>query len=254
LASLRGKILARREKALEVKLVAHTPNPEEVCARAAWTSAQRDDPFDLPASRERLMKLLRTVVKGGHHSVLEHAVFTFLIKGISRACSHQLVRHRIASYTQQSQRYVKFSPDDLDFVTPPSVAQSPFSAHYSEFMRKAAEFYQKLLEAGVPPEDARYVLPNASTTMITVTMNARELLHFFGLRLCSRAQWEIREVARRMLEEVRKVAPTLFESAGPRCEQLGYCPEPAGMSCGRFPPKEEVLRASKAKGKEEGEG
>ena len=226
---------------MEVKLVAHTPNPEEVCARAAWTSTQKGNPFEAPASRERLLKILRKVVAGGHHSVLEHASFTFIVRGISRACSHQLVRHRIASYTQQSQRYVRFSPDDLDFVTPPSIARSPLADEYARFMRGVAEFYSRLLEAGIPPEDARYVLPNAATTTLTVTMNARELWHFFGLRLCERAQWEIREVARRMLEEVKKVAPALFEGAGPRCEQLGYCPEPPGMGCGRYPPKEEAL-------------
>jgi len=226
-------------------LVAHTPNPEEVCARAAWTSTQRGNPFEAPMPRERLLKILKTVIEGGHHSVLEHASFTFVISGISRACSHQLVRHRIASYTQQSQRYVSFSPEDLEFVIPPSVAQSPLAGEYRDFMLKVAEFYRRLLEGGVPAEDARYVLPNAATTRITVTMNARELWHFFGLRLCERAQWEIREVARRMLEEVKKVAPLLFEGAGARCEQLGYCPEPPGMGCGRYPPKAEVLRAAR---------
>lgn len=238
---------------LEVKLVAYTPNPEEVCARAAWTSTQWENPFDRPASREKLLNLLKTVIGGGHHSILEHAVFTFIAKGISRACSHQLVRHRIASYTQQSQRYVKFSPDGLEFVTPPSIEGSDLGEEFSDFMRKAAEFYQRLVDTGIPPEDARYVLPNSATTMITVTMNARELWHFFGLRLCQRAQWEIQEVARRMLEEVKKIAPALFDGAGPRCEQLGYCPEPPTMGCGRWPPKEEALKAASKSLLEEGE-
>ncbi len=226
---------------MRVKLIAHTFQPDRVCAAAAYTSWKKK-------SAERLMndlddrkasEFLEKVMGFGHLSVTEHASFTFSISGISRACSHQLVRHRIASYTQQSQRYVRFKKKDLHYVTPPSIRRAGLEEKYASLMNQIAEAYEELSRY-VPAEDARYVLPNAAYTNIVVTMNARELNHFFGLRLCERAQWEIRELAKKMLEEVRKVAPTLFSKAGPICEQLGYCPE-GELTCGRMPTKEEAL-------------
>lgn len=155
------------------------------------------------------LKLLRGIVRAGHGSVLEHCCFTFSIEGISRACSHQLVRHRIASYSQQSQRYVK--GDKFGYVIPPEIEKNPtLKAGYELHMKRIMEDYEALIESGIKKEDARYLLPNATTTNIVVTMNARELLHFIGLRTSPRAQWEIRELAKEMLRQVKEVAPVIF--------------------------------------------
>jgi thymidylate synthase (FAD) len=178
----------------------------------------------------------------GHASVLEHVTLTYGVEGISRAASHQLVRHRIASYSQQSQRYVAAK---FGYVTPPTVAASPdLLAGYERHMAACSRLYAKLMTAGVPPEDARFALPNATETKILITMNARELHHFFALRTCRRAQWEIREMAKRMLAAARERAPLLFETAGPGCVR-GRCPE-GKMSCGK---PSEVRREIAALGK-----
>lgn len=160
----------------------------------------------------------------GDHEWLKHATFTFSIEGISRACSHQLVRHRMASYLQQSQRYVKLDKDS--FVTPPKInANEPAKKMYDELVRTIWEKYEKLLEAGVPVEDARFVLPNAAKTNIVVTINANSLFNFFELRCCLHSQWEIRKLANEILREVKRVAPFIFADAGPWCRTMGICPE-----------------------------
>jgi thymidylate synthase (FAD) len=187
---------------------------------------------------DEVRRLLRGLVKSGHMSALEHASFTFAIDGISRACSHQLVRHRVASYSQQSQRYVRFSGDE-EFVVPPRVMESPEAREvFFEAMSNARRSYERLVEIGLAEgrgkesvfEDARFVLPNAAETKIVVTMNARELRHFFSLRCCRRAQWEINRLAWAMRYLVATVAPVLFEGTGPGCMTSG-CPE-GKMSCG----------------------
>ncbi|NIQ06822.1 MAG: FAD-dependent thymidylate synthase, partial [Candidatus Korarchaeota archaeon] len=161
----------------------------------------------------------------GHVSVIEHASFSFSIEGVSRAMTHQLVRHRIASYTQQSQRYVAYDTSD-QYVVPPSLDDNPVAKKiFDKTVTRISEAYRELLDLGIPREDARFILPNAARTNIIVTMNARELLHFFNLRCCIRAQWEIREVANEMLKQVKEVAPALFNDAGPSCVKFGYCPE-----------------------------
>lgn len=174
---------------------------------------------------ERARQIVKRVTGYGHMSVIEHASFTFSIEDVSRAMTHQLVRHRIASYTQQSQRYVKY--DTLkSYVIPPSINANPEAKKlFDNALEHISETYNKLLEMGISKEDARYILPNAAKTNIVVTMNARELRHFFNLRCCNRSQWELREVAMEMLRQVKKVAPALFENAGPTCVELGYCPE-----------------------------
>ena len=134
----------------------------------------------------------------GHHSVIEHAVFTFSVEGVSRALTHQLVRHRVASFSQQSQRYV--SMDSATYVTPHTIeGNADAEKLFDSVMDDIWDAYKKLEGMGIPAEDARYLLPNGCTTNITITMNARELLHFFSLRCCNRAQWEIREMADQML-------------------------------------------------------
>ena len=174
-------------------------------------------------------------MSAGHTSTLEHASYTFAVDGVSRALTHQLVRHRIASFNQQSQRYVKFT-DGLATVKPESVAANEeTNAVFDEAIVAAIEAYEKLLAAGVPAEDARYLLPNAAETKIVITMNVRELLHFFSLRCCNRAQWEIREMAHRMLELAKPTAPFVFMDAGAPCIR-GNCPE-GKMTCGNPYPR-----------------
>ncbi len=195
---------------MHVKLLAYTPEPELVCAKAMRACRTKQPACQLELSREDVARLIRNARKLGHLSVLEHASFTFSVSGISRACSHQLVRHRMASYSQQSHRAVAVARSDV--VVPPSVHRNSKSLElFQKSMDDSFNSFNELLKRGIRLEDARYVLPNALMTNITVTMNARELLHFFRLRLASSAQWEIRELARRMLQEVKKIAPVMFE-------------------------------------------
>ncbi|MCD6474265.1 MAG: FAD-dependent thymidylate synthase [Thermoplasmata archaeon] len=207
---------------MKVELIAYTPEPDIIAAVAAKLTHSKSDIDELlKEDREKLKRLLRIVIKMGHTSVVEHAYFTFAISGVSRALTHQLVRHRIASYSQQSQRYVE---QDMEYVTPPSIARNEkIRKKYDEMMKKIWELYNEMKEE-VPIEDARYILPNATTSKIIVSMNARSLLNFFELRCCLHAQWEIRKLAWRMLHLVKKVAPTIFEDAGPPCRTRGYCP------------------------------
>jgi len=206
---------------MEVSLVAHTPDPERVVARAARVCYSFSPPQEV--SIEEARRLIRELISRGHHSVLEHASFTFLIQGLSRIASHQLVRHRIASYSQQSQRYADLTK--ASFVTPPLIDENPEALEiFQEVVKTSLKAYNKLVELGVPREDARFVLPQAVKTNLVFTANARELQHFFSLRLCNRAQWEIRELAFRMLKIVKEIAPSIFEEAGPPCLR-GVCPE-----------------------------
>ena len=155
---------------------------------------------------------------------LKHATFTFSIEGASRSCTHQLVRHRMASYLQQSQRFVELGKNS--YVTPPRIKANEKSRKmYDGLMGVIWDGYEKLIKAGVPVEDARFVLPNAAVTNITMTASAESLMNFFKLRCCMHAQWEIRELANQMLREVKKVAPFLFADAGPWCKMIGVCPE-----------------------------
>lgn len=222
-----GKVLPD----MDVQLLTHTPDPERVVAAAARLCySAADIGALLEKSQAEQESLLKKILSLGHFSVLEHASFTFGIEGISRACSHQLVRHRIASYSQQSQRYVSHR-ERFEAVVPPSIAGNEKLANrFEAFLEQTHELYRDLQEAGIPAEDARFVLPNAAATKLVMTMNGRELHHFFELRCCRRAQWEIRAMAREMLRQVRRVAPALFVTAGPGCLR-GACPEGA-MTCG----------------------
>ncbi|PLX92284.1 MAG: thymidylate synthase (FAD) [Desulfuromonas sp.] len=216
---------------MHVELLTHTPEPEQVVAAAArlcYSDASISDLVE--KSRADRQAFLEKITSLGHLSVLEHVSFSFGVEEISRACSHQLVRHRLASYSQQSQRYVSHQ-QRFAAVTPASVSAQPeLNQRYQQLLDEIHQFYGELLDAGVPAEDARFVLPNAATTKIVITMNGRELLHFFSLRCCRRAQWEIQEMAKRMLTLIKPLAPTLFASAGPGCVR-GACPE-GKMTCG----------------------
>jgi len=189
--------------------------PEELlehAGRVCYRSQSRGDPG----------AFLRARIREGHESLIEHASATFEISGISRACSHQLVRHRLASYSQESQRYV--SMDDPKWVIPPAIAADPEALRiWEEFTEEVRRAYRRLRDRGVRKEDARFVLPNGTATRIIVTMNFRELLHVFRLRISPHAQWEIRQVAVRMLEAVHPYAPSVFGDL--RAELRGRHPE-----------------------------
>jgi thymidylate synthase (FAD) len=202
-----------------------------MAARLCYSVSGAEDLVE-KLSDEKVKEMVRRMVALGHGSTLEHASFTFGIEGVSRVLTHQLVRHRIASYDQQSQRYV--AAHGFQYITPPSIAEKPEAlAKYEALLAEIRKTYDELTDMGVPKEDARYVLANAAETKILVTMNARSLMHFFNLRCCNRAQWEIREMAYKMLAEVKKVAPTLFHNAGASCVNTGRCPEGA-MTCGKL--------------------
>lgn len=197
---------------MRVELIAYTPTASGVCCDAAAICTASENGY----------RSLQHSLASGHESVLEHAVFTFRVEGISRVTLAQLTRHRLASFSVQSQRYVKL--EDPELVVPESIRTSVFAAEAESSMRYMLNLYHRMVEAGIPAEDARYITPQAVPTSLIVTMNARELRHFFSLRCCNRAQWEIRKLANEMLKLCKKEAPILFENAGPGCIR-GKCPE-----------------------------
>lgn len=219
---------------MKLKLIQYTPEPERTVAMSARLcySASGAEELAQIMSDTQVGTLLDKLFSMGHLSTFEHVNFTFAIEGISRVLTHQLVRHRIASYSQQSQRYV--SEHGFEYILPPSIAGTPEAkVKYDRLIGQIQQTYDELVRLGVPQEDARYVLANATETKIVVTMNARSLLHFFEKRCCQRAQWEIRDLANAMLAEVKTVAPRLFAKAGPTCVTGGYCTEGV-LSCGRL--------------------
>lgn len=219
---------------MKVELIHYTTNPVEAIERAASTC------YDSQTTDGRIM---RHCYKSGHHSVLEFADFSFRISGVSRALTHQLVRHRMASYAQRSQRYCV--EDGFEFVTPSSVAKNEKSnAVYQQTIETIKKAYAELLEMGVAAEDARMLLPNACCTEICVKMNLRELIHFCNERLCACAQWEIRAMTREMVKAVVEVAPQLKEFLVPKCEvhaPYSFCTESKSRTCGRHPVISEVF-------------
>ena len=220
---------------MDVHVLASTPDPLRVLYTAARTCYSAGRPAALWAEetpRPRMERLIQQVVASGHHSVLEHVSFTLSVEQISRSASHQLVRHRLASYSQQSQRYVE---GPFPYVTPDSWARAgaELAGRYHAAMAGLDRLYEAALAAGIPAEDARFVLPNAVTTNLTMTMNLRELMHTVGLRTCERAQWEIRALFAQVAAAVRGVDPFLGAFLVTRCERLGYCDE--RESCGRYP-------------------
>lgn len=207
---------------MHIKLLTFTPEPEKVVANSARLCYSSEPACSIEVKNTEA--LIKKLLDSGHGSPFEHVSFTFGIDGISRVTANQLVRHRIASFSQKSQRYV--SENEFSYIVPKTVTGRNLLL-YMDFMKRTQDTYNKLVEAGVPKEDARYVLPNACSTSIVVTMNARALFNFFELRCCSRAQSEIQELANQMLKQVKQVAPIIFSKAGAPCER---CPE-GGMSC-----------------------
>lgn len=237
------------EATMRVELLAYTPEPLALvyaafrqCYHAGFVGDMwpRLVAGDIP--RERQAEFVSAVMDSGHVSPIEHVSFTFAVSGVSRALTHQLVRHRIASYSQQSQRYVDGS--DFEHVMPPAVAANEKARE--RFLACMAEIgtayrdIREILEQGgrtgsTANEDARFVLPQAAASRIVLTMNCRSLLNFFEHRCCARAQWEIRRLADKMLGLCREALPAVFRHAGARCERLGYCPEGKKFTCGRYP-------------------
>ena len=197
---------------MNVYLVEAPPFPEMLCGAAAAVCT----------NSKNTERALKHAMESGHTSVLEHAVFTFKVEGLSRAALAQLTRHRLASVDVQSQRYVRIH--GIDLVMPESIRNSEFYEEAGSLLEDVMNLYQRMVDAGIPCEDARYVTPQAVPTTLYMTMNARELLHFFSLRTCNRAQWEIRHLADAMLKLCKESAPVIFENAGPSCV-CGHCSE-----------------------------
>lgn len=218
---------------IKVELLQHNAEPEKIAALAAKLCYSGADLADLQekVTNDEQTDFIKKLIGMGHFSVFEHVSFTFGVEGVSRALTHQLVRHRLASYSQKSQRYVK-AGENFPFIMPHTVAENSEAQEiFNETINQISKAYNKLLDLGMPAEDARYLLPNACETKIIVTMNARELLHFFALRSCNRAQWEIRELSDKMLVLCYHVAPSIFENAGPGCVNKG-CTE-GKFTCGQ---------------------
>lgn len=232
---------------MKVSILAHTPNIENVIASSGRLCYSKVGVNELlqKHSKEDNERFIKMLADMGHHSPLEHVSFTFAVEGVSRALTHQLVRHRIASYSQQSQRYVNLDKT-FEYITPSEILNDDelnygfshiMSVLHDAYILISGNLKVKYLEKGMTEkeatkkaiEDARYVLPNACETKIVFTMNVRTLLHFFEKRCCSRAQWEIRNLANEMLRQCKEISPILFSSAGPTCKK-GYCTE-GKMSC-----------------------
>ena len=255
---------------MKVKLIQVTQNPIDVMWTAARTCYSAKSPIemweelhdyskyftqteelisvnitedatnDMKKQEEKRWNLVKKVLDSGHQSIAETVVFTFSIEGVSRSLTHQLVRHRLACYSQQSQRYVNFKDKTFEYVTPDTIKKNVGAeVIYNEFMSKCKEYYDKLIDIGIPAEDARYVLPNAACTNINMTVNLRELIHICNLRLCTRAQKEIRELFKLIKQEVMEVDERLGNLLVPSCEVRGICFE--GKCCGRKPQISDVM-------------
>ena len=227
---------------MKVELISYSNLGEQVCGIGARTCTSDK----IPTKEDDTSKALRSAISSGHESVLEHFTMTFAVSGVSRALTHQLVRHRLASYSQQSQRYVDM--EEFEYVTPASMDDRviaeydffrnrngyvPVREMYADIMEYLRQCYKSMVDAGIPEEDARYILPNACCTNIILTVNARELRHIAAERMCAKAQAEIRQLVTEMVRQAKEVAPTLFADAGPKCEKTHICHERNG--CGRYP-------------------
>jgi thymidylate synthase (FAD) len=225
---------------MEVKLLSHTNNPKKVIYSAARQCYSKLSAYKIYTDQkkltsEKLRKFISHLVKRGHLSPLEHVSFTFSATGLSRVCTHQLVRHRVASYSQQSQRYVGM--DDFEFVIPKAIKSNKETEalfiESTDYLKNKYKQIREILEKNTKldkekiNQDLRFLLPQGCQTKIVLTMNSRQLLHFFSERLCLRAQWEIRELAAKMLIFTKKVLPEVFSVAGAKCKKLGFCPESA---------------------------
>lgn len=201
--------------------------------RTCYSAEMPHNIYEEANDEAKMLKLIERVVSSGHYSTIEHIQVSFSISNVSRACTHQLVRHRHMSFSQKSQRYVK-EKGQFDYLIPHSIENNPeLRAKFEDFMGEISKKYLELTEAGIPAEDARAVLPNACATSLVASLNLRELIHIANLRLCTRAQYEIRTMVKLMCDELIKEEPWLKPYLVPKCERLGFCDE--DKSCGRKP-------------------
>ena len=221
---------------MSVKLISKPQNILKTvytACRTCYSALLPQEIFEGADDEEKMLKLITRVISSGHYSTIEHIQLSFAISNVSRACTHQLVRHRHMSFSQKSQRYVK-EKGEFDYVMPPEIASNPLlKEKFEKHMEDVAKLYQDFVEAGIKAEDARSILPNATSSSLVASLNLRELIHLANLRLCTRAQLEIRMLIKKMCDEVVKEEPWLKAHLVPKCERLGYCDE--DKSCGRMP-------------------
>ena len=227
----------------EVKLISKPNNVLETIYTACRTCYSADTPiniYDTADDEEKMLKLISRVISSGHYSTIEHIQISFAISNVSRACTHQLVRHRHMSFSQKSQRYVK-EKGQFDYIIPPTIEKNPeLKEKFEQFMSDISNKYQEFVEAGIPAEDARFVLPNATASSMVASLHLREMIHLANLRLCSRAQYEIRTLVKMMCDELSKQEPWLKDYLVPKCVRLGFCDE--DKCCGRMPKREDLLK------------
>jgi thymidylate synthase (FAD) len=228
-----------------VNLIAKPENMIKTIYTACRTCYSADYPVNIyenAEDEEKMLKLVERVISSGHYSTIEHIQVTFAISNVSRACTHQFVRHRHMSFSQKSQRYVK-EKGQFDYIIPPTIGKNPeLLDKYKQFMTTASQFYSSLTEEGIPAEDARFILPNAAASSLVVSLNLRELIHLANIRLCTRSQDEIRTMVKKMCDELTESELWLKKYLKPKCERLGYCDE--DKSCGIKPIKENFLSGS----------
>lgn len=220
-----------------VHLVSGPDNPLKTIYTACRTCYSADYPYTIwekDADEEKMLSLVKKVLQSGHHSTIEHCQYTFTISGVSRACTHQLVRHRHVSFSQKSQRYV-VEKGQFEYIIPKTVESLGLQEEYATLMSRINEFYDQMIQKGIPAEDARFVLPNAATSSLVASLNLRELIHIANLRLCVNAQHEIRKLVDRMCRLVVEKEPWMGEYLVPKCSKNNYCDEI--KSCGRYPQK-----------------
>lgn len=219
-----------------VNLISKPQNMLKTVYTACRTCYSADYPINIYESTddsEKMLKLIERVISSGHYSTIEHIQVSFAISNVSRACTHQLVRHRHMSFSQKSQRYVK-EKGQFDYIVPPTIEKNlELKEKFDNFMGEISKVYTEFVEAGIPAEDARFVLPNAAASSLVASLNLREMIHLANLRLCTRAQCEIRILVKMMCEELIKEEPWLKSYLVPKCERLGFCDE--DKSCGRMP-------------------
>jgi len=218
----------------EVKLISKPENILKTVYTACRTCYSAMSPIDINESandEEKMLSLISKVISSGHYSTIEHVQISFAISNVSRACTHQLVRHRHMSFSQKSQRYVK-EKGEFDYIIPPTILKNDeLCEKYKAFMKNVSDFYLEMTEKEIPAEDARFILPNAAASSMVASLNLREMIHLANIRLCTRAQYEIRTLVKMMCDELVKAEPWLKDYLVPKCEKLGYCDE--DKCCGR---------------------
>ncbi|MBR1424410.1 FAD-dependent thymidylate synthase [bacterium] len=225
-----------------VKLISKPENMLKTIYTACRTCYSADSPINIyenATDEEKMLNLIKNVVASGHHSTIEHIQVSFAISNVSRACTHQLVRHRLMSFSQKSQRYVK-EKGQFDFIIPPTIEKNPeLKTKFIDFMSEISNKYQEFIEAGIPAEDARFVLPNAAASSLVASLNLRELIHLANLRLCTRTQYEIRYMVKEMCRVLIEQEPWLKDYLVPKCDAIGFCDE--HKPCGRKITKSELF-------------